>query len=127
MPYSPYSSRPVPISTANIHGPRRSPITLEIPRLFSANSDAHWLIASSLAPAQVISNSAIQSSLEDSSSRTDMPLSSAGGGTSGTVKKLIALSIGTTDQQSGSHVQCAEPISRSASVEISTTATCPQQ
>ncbi len=43
-----------PINTAKAHGPSKSPIVFETPSPVSANADAHWLIASSLAPAQII-------------------------------------------------------------------------
>ncbi len=53
-PNLPYNRRESPISAAKDIGPARSPIVLLTPRPCSANVEAHWLTACSLAPAQSI-------------------------------------------------------------------------
>lgn len=45
---------PIPIRTANAIGPMRSPTVFDTLRPVSANVEAHWLIAISLAPEQII-------------------------------------------------------------------------
>ena len=46
--------RDSPMRRANMQGPARSPTVLETPRPASAKADAHWLMACSPAPEQII-------------------------------------------------------------------------
>ena len=55
LPKSEKSTRASPMHTANRQGPSRSPTVLFTPSPSSANADAHWLTASSAAPAQAMS------------------------------------------------------------------------
>ena len=72
-----YSTLATPISTANKHGPNKSPIVLEMPRPLSANAEAHWLIDNSDAPAHSIITANSQNVPLENSVRKRVPPSSS--------------------------------------------------
>ena len=52
--YFPYRALAAPMHRAKVQGPARSPTVLETFRADSAKAEAHWLMACSEAPAQII-------------------------------------------------------------------------
>lgn len=62
--------RPSAMNSANRHGPARSPAALLTPSSVSIRAEAHWLTASSHAPAQIISRNSSQNIHEARSDRT---------------------------------------------------------
>ena len=117
----------MPINTANRHGPKRSPMTFVTPSARSANSELHWLMASSLAPAQSIKSSARRKIFEVNSVLSGVFSSSGTVGISGTLRKRNKLYSGSKDHKIGMINHKSSPIKRSKSVVMSTTPTCPQQ
>ena len=71
-----YTALEVPMSSANRHGPKRSPMVLPTCRADSAKAEAHWLMACSEAPEHTISSTNSQNTPLPASCRMLMPLSS---------------------------------------------------
>ena len=87
-PYLPKKTRLMPITTANMQGPARSPTVLDSPSADSAKADAHWAIDSSEAPEHTISTQASQKKGVANSLPMDMPLPSSTRCSMGQVAKL---------------------------------------
>jgi len=113
--------------TANRQAPKRSPITLLTPRPLSANREDHCDIANSLAPAQIISTMANLKPLDFNKTLKGMRSSSLTMGARGTFMKLKKLNTGISAQSKGRTNQRSVPKGNNNSVDIATTATCPQQ
>ena len=98
------------------------------PSARSANVEAHWLITSSLAPAQTMMSIATRNAGVRSNAPSRMPPPSPPTtGAKGARTNSAAAPTGTITQHSGSTCHALRPITNSNSVEPSTVATCPQQ
>ena len=116
-----------PITTANRHGPTRSPTVLLTPSPLSANADAHCATASSPAPAQNIMTSSTQNiPLRKRGKMRECVFSvfSTGMGTSA---KSTALRNGIAAHIHAIMSQNSIPASENTSVDSPITATQPQQ
>ena len=103
-------------------------MVFDTPSPCSANVDAHWLTACSLAPAHVIISIRIQKTRLLQRSRILIPSSdSSTSGAIGTRVKITPLTIGTTAQTHARIFQFPIPNSLKNRVEINTTPTWPQQ
>ena len=118
----------MPISSAKAIGPARSPTVLLTPSACSANVEAHWLTACSLAPAHSIISKNTQNTLRRNSAGSAPPgWPSAGSVHSGTRANARPLATGSTAQARASHFHCAVPATAKNSVDTRTTPICPQQ
>ena len=115
------------MKNANAHGPARSPILFDTCRADSANADAHWLTACSLAPAQIINTMRIQNTVLPESVRIDRPSSSSASVRIGTTIKYSAFASGTAAQITASICHLSMPNMKKNAVERITTPICPQQ
>lgn len=119
--------RPAPIRTANAIGPARSPIVFETPSAVSAKVDAHWLIASSAAPEQIIRTIAIMKILFLNSEPDFLSAGSSLGSIIGTRQKNIPLKIANTAHTIVSMRQFSLPKAAKKIVDNAITPTVPQQ
>lgn len=117
----------MPISTANRHGPSKSPKNLDTPSPFSANRDDHWETVSSHAPAQVITTSASRNLLSLRRDISGVRFSSGIVCAIGTNANHTALAIGTIAQTSGRTYHNDGSVNLMNRVESRTTTACPQQ
>ena len=126
-PYFPNIIRFIPIVTANIHGPKRSPIVFDNPSAASAYADAHCAIASSDAPAHTIRHIDAQKRGILKSFLMPIPCPSSTIGTIGQVAKLKMLYAGISAHITASHFQLSIPNILKNKVDITIVPTVPQQ
>ena len=117
----------MPIVTANMHGPARSPTVLESPNAASAYADAHCDMESSDAAEQIIKQTASQN--RGFLARDFIPMLSVSStrGSIGQVAKLYILIAGISAHNTDSNFQFAIPNMEKNKVESKIVPTKPQQ
>lgn len=123
----PYSIRDIPISSANRHGPARSPTVLDTPTADSVKADAHCAIVTSDAPEQTISIIISQKIGVFKSPPMLMLLPSSTNRSIGQLIKLKVLHNGTSAQINVSIFQFSIPNTAKKKVEPRITHIAPQQ
>ena len=127
LPKSEKSTRASPMHTANRQGPSRSPTVLFTPSPSSANADAHWLTASSAAPAQAMSTANSQKERVFRSCGIAQRLPLFHGTEEGHETEVDGVQKRDRRPDAGEDEPISMPANTKKRVDSPTTPTCPQQ